>query len=184
MPSKPRAFFACLLAAAALAACGKSDPAKSQPPSPGAGSRPASVVGSDQVPIAEALFDTVYARVRRGDTVGLARLLVDDSTFRRNVYPVSPAYDSSSESVFEFVLGFHKTNSAKGLKRLLRDAQDSGLAVLRVPNADTVKTPEGVLYVLPEYSGARPGLQLYGSVLCRPSGCQVVSYAPAGARGG
>lgn len=172
-----------VLGAALLGACGKSEPAKTAA-TPVAKAAPRALIGTDQVATRAALFDTVSARALRGDTLGLARLLVDDSVFRRNVYRVSPAYDSTRESVFEFVLGLNKTNSLKGFKRLLHDAATAPVPEpIEVSFTDSTATPEGMLYVPTDYDGKVPRLQMFGAVLCRANGCQVVSYAPAGARG-
>jgi hypothetical protein len=181
---------ACIaLALASLIGCKQSQPETSDTTSVIAKTetRTGSVIGSDQATSFKALLDTIRVRALRGDTVGLARLLVDDSVYRRNVYPVSPAYDSTRESVFTFVLGMHRTNNAKGLRRLLGDVSDKAhrgeITILEVTPTAQTPTREGILHEISEYSGKKPGIQLSGSILCHKQGCQVVSYAPAGAKG-
>jgi hypothetical protein len=175
MPFK-RAFKYSMLAAT-LWACGKSEKEKS-------GAEPApkkTVIGTDWVSTLPALSDTVRARAARGDTVGLVRLMVGDSVYRRNIYPISPAFDSGREEVFRFVIGMHKANSNNGLKRLLYDIQDPQNGEILVPVFDSVPTREGRLHEAAWDPKSR-GIRLFGSALCLRSGCQVVSFARGGAK--
>jgi hypothetical protein len=183
-----RSKIALLALAAFLAACGKEKPAeKASAPQAADTSRAASgqsrLVGSESAADLAALEDSVRARALRGDTVGLVRLMLNDSAYREFIYPVSPAYDSSREEVFRFVAGMHKANSVKGLKRLLADAREisEGSPANRF---DARNIPGGVLH---EASAAAPntaGVRLFSAAFCRSQGCQVVSFAEAGAYGG
>jgi hypothetical protein len=160
-----------LLLCAALAGCGKArDAGAKEPP----------ITGDATVSL-EALADSVRARAARGDTAGLFRLQVDDSTFRHYVYPASPAYDSSRPEVFAFVLSMHKSNSLKGVGRVLHDlVVDTAARVASPVFAESLPARGARLY-----TGFRPDpsrLQPFGSALCRAGGCQVVSYGGAGIR--
>jgi hypothetical protein len=172
-----------------LAACGKSgntaNRAAAAPPAKSAGQ--SSLIGSERVVDLAALHDTVAARAARGDTVGLLRLMVNDSVYRAVVWPTMPSYEPGREEVWNLVMSMHKPNSNKGLRRLLHDiAQPEAGPVIRLPL--TPKPVEGGR--LHESAKATPntpsltGVVLFGSALClETSGCQVLSYAQGGQRG-
>ncbi|MCD6023699.1 MAG: hypothetical protein K0Q91_615 [Fibrobacteria bacterium] len=163
-----------------LVACGEKTPSGSKPGVPARDTT--RVLGLDAAPDLDALRDTVRARALRGDTLGLVRVLQDDSAYRREIYPLSEAFDPKNEDTFRFVLGMHKANTVKGLKRLLRDIRDTAAngGILAEPFIE-VKTAGGLQY---ETQLTRaPGIRLFGSAFCGADGCRVVSYAEAGAQG-
>jgi hypothetical protein len=184
MPSK----LAILVFAAFLAACGKEKPAEKSPAGPDSSRAAASgqsrLVGSERAADLAALEDSVRVRALRGDTVGLVRLMLNDTEYREFIYPVSPAYDSSREEVFKFVAGMHKANSIKGLKRLLADARDPSAGVSGAGSFGARAIPGGVLHEAIATSAGASGFRLFSAAFCRPEGCQVVSFAEAGAHGG
>lgn len=145
-------------------------------------SRKSSVLGSESVHGLEALRDTVLARATRSDTLGLLRLQIDDSVYRAIVYPLSPVYDSAREEVFRFVLDMHKSNSNKGLRRFLQDAESIQSAL--PAEYEIVAVPDGFMYRNPAFKLTAPGLRVFGSALCLSGKCQVLSYANAGKLGG
>jgi len=182
--STTRIILACGLVLAGLTACGKSaekstDKVQSEKPvaqSP--------LIGSDRVSDLASLHDTVSARALRGDTLGLLRLMVNDSVYREVVWPVMPAYEPDREEVWNLVMSMHKSNSNKGLRRLMHDiVQPESGDVLRLPLG---KTPVvgGILYEIAKTEKTESGIVLFGSALClEASGCQVLSYAQGGQRG-
>jgi predicted small lipoprotein YifL len=163
-----------------LAACGEKGPGKNPNAAPARDTT--RILGLDAAPDIGALRDTVRARALRGDTLGLVRILQDDSAYRREIYPLSEAYDAKNEETFRFVLGMHKANSVKGLKRLLRDIRDtaSGGGVLN-EGFDSTATAGGLQFET-RISRA-PGIRLFGSAFCGADGCRVVSFAEAGTSG-
>lgn len=141
---------------------------------------PGHLLGTDSAPNLHALFDTVEARLRRGDTVGLVRLMIDDSAYRRDIFPSSPAYDASSEDAFRFVLAMHKANSSKGLRRVLTDVlkPDSARAVL-LRAVDSVPVPGGMVYHVLPGEGIRP----FGTALRTGSAVRIATFGqPAASR--
>lgn len=141
--------------------------------------RPGHLLGRDSARDIQSLLDTAIARIRRRDTVGLVRLMVDDSAWRLHLWPVSNAYDPKSEDAFQFVLAMHKANSAKGLRRVLADAvkPDSTPATfLRVLEDESL--PGATLYHVMPGDGVRP----FGSALCAGSACRIATFAQPGAR--
>lgn len=137
--------------------------------------------GRDSVAGLQALADTVRARALRGDTLGLIRLLIDDTLFRRHVWPSSPAYDPTRESVFQFVRGMDKANNAKGLRRMLHDVQTLGAS--GVPDAiafDTTPAAGGTLYILKPVRSVR----LFGGALAVNGVYRVLNYSESGASQG
>lgn len=169
------------LCAVLLSACGgdreKAEAASRETPRAG-------TLGTDGAPDLEALRDTVIARARRGDAPGLVRLMVDDSAYRHRVYPASPAYDPDQEGVFDLVLGMHKANTAKGLRRLLADVRDTARAAAGFLNEEFrgTEVTGGVLYESAERPGAR-GIRPFGSALCAEGVCRVLSFSRAGFQG-
>jgi hypothetical protein len=146
-------------------------------------SAPVPVVGTDRTRDVQSLIDTVEARLLRSDTVGLVRLMVDDSAYRRHIFPISSAYDSASEDAFKFVLGMHKANSAKGLRRVLAEVQratemqkpgDKPLSVTR--DLDSLPVPGGMLYQSRTGSGIRP----FGTALQVGSVCRIATFGHPG----
>jgi hypothetical protein len=136
-------------------------------------------LGRDSAPDIESRLDSASARIRRRDTIGLVRLMVDDSAWRRHLWPVSNAYDPKSENAFQFVLAMHKANSAKGLRRVLADAvkPDSTPApLLRVVEIEIL--PGATLHHVLPGNGVRP----FGSALCVASACRIATFAQPGAR--
>lgn len=136
------------------------------------------ITGQESAASLQALADTVRARALRGDTLGLIRLLIDDTLFRRHVWPASPAYDPARESAFQFVRGMDKANNAKGLRRMLYDVQSLGPA--GVPDSiacDTVAAAGGALYVLKPVRGVR----LFGGALAVNGAYRVLNYSESGA---
>jgi hypothetical protein len=156
-------------------ACGSADKASSKPIPRQEGTE----LGRDQAASLEALVDSVMARARRGDTLGLVRLMVDDSVYRHAVYPLSDAYDSTREDVFEFVLGFHKLNTVKGLKGLLFDVSETPDSK-SVGDYSHVKIFGGGFYEAKALERGVTGIRPFGSAVCLSFGCQVVSYGSAG----
>lgn len=165
------------LAALTLSACGR----KSAEENPGAQSP---LVGSEFVADLAALHDTVAARAARGDTVGLVRILVNDSTYRRVVWPTTPAFDSTREEMWNFAIGLHKANSVKGLRRLLADIAQPESGDPVVPAFGLQPVAGGLLHYAPRRERDERGLRLFGSALCLEDGCQVLSYAQGGFKGG
>jgi hypothetical protein len=177
-----------LALAALLAACGGKEkpagkPAEHADRPADSASGQSSLVGSERAPDLAALADSVRARALRGDTVGLVRLMLNDAEYRAFIYPVSPAYDSSREEVYRFVSGMHKANSIKGLKRLLADAREPASATSAAGDFDARGIPGGVLHEAAEAAPNTSGFRPFSAVFCRPEGCQVVSFAEAGAYG-
>jgi hypothetical protein len=163
-----------------LAACGRKETEKSS-------ARPLArdttrILGLDAAPDLAALRDTVRARGLRGDTLGLVRIMQDDSSYRREIYPLSEAYDPENEENFRFILGMHKANSVKGLKRLLRDIQDTvANGSILDEGFKSTATAGGTQH---ETRLSRdPGIRLFGSAFCGADGCRVVSFSEAGASG-
>lgn len=143
----------------------------------------AAVPGAEFAADLQALTDTVAARAARGDTVGLVRVMASDSAYRKNVYPLSPAYSATSENAFEFVIGMNKANSGKGLRRLLYDLQSAPGAPAAAAPLDTFPAAEGVVFAAARNLRGVRGMIFWSSALCRLAGCQVVSYARAGRAG-
>lgn len=187
MRSAKAAFAALLIASVFAAGCNR--PAQGKPDSvsreaigaaadsnaaPGKKSAPGSLLGTDSVPDVLTLLDTVEARLRRGDTVGLVKLMLDDSAYRRHIFPTSQAYDPSSEEAFKFVLGMHKANSAKGLRRVLNSVQrpDSVKAVI-LRSLDSVSVPGGMIYQVRQGEGVRP----FGTALKTGTACRIATFA-------
>jgi hypothetical protein len=143
-------------------------------PVPGRGS----LLGTDSVAGIHALLDTVEARLLRGDTVGLVRLMLDDSAWRTHVYPATSGYDPASEDAFQFLLGMHKANSAKALRRVLGDIRkpDSTPAVV-LRALDSVPAPGGMFYEIRPGEGLRP----FGSAFCSGGSCKVATFGQPGA---
>ena len=173
-----------------LAACGskekpveKSSSGKSVDSTRASASAQSPLVGSESLPDLATLADSVRVRALRGDTVGLVRLMLNDSAYREFLYPVAPAYDSSREEVFRFVAGMHKANSIKGLKRLLMDVRDASNGAPGPGTFDARPIPGGVLHEATAPSRSASGVRLFSAAFCRPQGCQVASFAEAGAYG-
>ncbi len=144
------------------------------PERPGA-ARP-SILGTDSVRGLAALLDTLCARARRGDTVGLVRLMADDSAYRKHVYPRSPVFDSSREEVFRFALTMHKANNAKGLARMLRKVRENpDLAAAAPQPLDSIVIPGGALY----RTRSSDSLRLFSEALRQGPWIRVVSYSGA-----
>jgi hypothetical protein len=144
---------------------------------------PVSVVGTDSANDVQSLMDTIEARLRRSDTVGLVRLMVGDSAYRRHIFPTSSAFDSASEDAFYFVLGMHKANSVKGLRRVLAEVQratemqkpgDKPLVVTR--DLDSLPVPGGMLYQSRTGSGIRP----FGTALRVGAVCRIATFGHPG----
>lgn len=174
----PARIFTIVAICLAFTGCGSADKTSSKPIPRQEGTE----LGRDQAASLEALIDSVMARALRRDTLGLVRLMVDDSVYRHAVFPRSDAFDSTREDVFEFVLGFHKLNTVKGLKGLLHDVSESPDSKV-VGRYASVKIDGGVFY---EAEAAEPGtigIRPFGSAVCLPFGCQVVSFASAGMSG-
>lgn len=176
-------FFRCsglvnvILSVALFAACG-SNHGSSSSPSTTANSVQ---VNSQYVAGLSALLDTVGARARRGDTLGLLRVQVDDVTYRAHVWPLAATYEPAREEVWDFVIGLHKANSSKGLRRLLSDIGAPHPVEIESPEFTVVEIPGGTLHMAAKRDRARDGsVRLFGSALCLESGCQVVSYNQGG----
>jgi hypothetical protein len=137
-----------------------------------------SLLGTDSAAGIQPLLDTVTARLLRGDTVGLVRLMLDDSAWRRNIYPSTAGYDSTSEDAFHFLLGMHKANSAKALRRVLAEVRkpDSTPAVI-LRALDSTPAPGGILYDVRPGDGVRP----FGSSFCSNGTCKVATFGQPGA---
>lgn len=142
--SAPRALLAvCCLAWAALGACQKKDsastaeagvaartesgsaesgPAAAASPAP---PRPDSGLGSRAQPSLESLAAAVSRSLVAGDTAALVALALDDSLYRRYVWPKTKGYSPTSEKAFRFIRGMHQANSRKGLRRRLWAAEDT-----------------------------------------------------------
>lgn len=138
--------------------------------------KPPSIMGTDSVPTLAALHDTILARAKRGDTVGLVRLMADDSAYKQHVYPLSSAYDPNRPEVFRFVLTMHKANNAKGLRRLLGAMQrDSGKTVSTPSELDSLAIPGGMIY------RTRPSdtFRNFSEAVRQGSRIHVVSYSGA-----
>jgi hypothetical protein len=180
--------FTCAAVSVALLACGKTpENAKDKSKAVLQAAKPAvqsPVIGSERIPTLDGLYDTVAVRALRGDTLGLLRLMVNDSIYREIVWPVTPAYEPDREEVWNLVMSMHKSNSNKGLRRLLHDiAQPESGEVLRLPLG---KTPVqgGILHDLPKTAKTESGVVLFASALCLDgAGCQVLSYAQGPQRG-
>lgn len=153
---------------------------------------PRSVVGTDSAGNIRSLLDTVIARLQRRDTVGLVRLLVDDSTYRRHLFPISSAYDSTSEEAFKFVLGMHKANSAKGLRRVLAEVEKAegmlGVNGIKgtakqsidfITELDSTHFPGGMLFQTHQGEGIRP----LGTALCVQGACRIATFGHPGSQG-
>lgn len=190
MPSdfltRPISRCAILLVALLAAGCNRSVPEKSgeiitpaQAVVADTGKKPAPgyLLGTDSAPDIRALLDTAETRLRRGDTVGLVRLMVDDSAYRRHIFPTSSAFDTSSEEAFRFVLSMHKANSAKGLRRVLTDARkpDSPPPVF-LRGLDSVPVPGGMIYHVLSGEGLRP----FGTALRIGASCRIATFAQPG----
>lgn len=180
MPFKMKMRFARSLSipilAGLLSACGEARRAEEPPPAQ------SPLVGSESVDGLAALHDTVHARALRGDTLGLLRVLVNDSTYRAHVWPVSPVYEEREE-VWNFVIGMHKANSVKGMRRLLGDILVPGNGAVEFPDFGTTEIPGGVLYYAPKSERGKGGVRLFGSALCLEDACRVLSYNQGGAKG-
>jgi hypothetical protein len=180
----------CLASSLLLAACGKTREAGEAVPSPQS-NPPATqsfLIGSEQTPDLASLQDTVEARALRGDTLGLLRLMVNDSVYRTVVWPTTPSYEPEREEVWNLVMSMHKANSNKGLRRLMYDIlQPEDGPALR-PALGATEIPGGTLHALPKTTRTSGGVMLFGSALCltKATGqeCQVLSYSQGGARGG
>lgn len=153
--------------------------ANSAPVHPKTESAPPQVIpitGQDSAGSLQTLADSVRVRALRGDTLGLIRLLIDDTLFRRHVWPVSPAYDER-EDAFRFVRGMDKANSAKGLRRMLHDVQTLGAGgVPESVSADTLPVAKGVVYTLKPTDGVR----LFGGALEVNGAYRVLNYSESG----
>ena len=168
-----------VLSAALFAACGPERGSSSSPPS--SSPTDSARTGSERVAGVVALLDTVSARARRGDTPGLLRVQVDDVTYRAHVWPLSATYEPAREEVWDFVIGLHKANSSKGLRRLLSDIDAPHPVEIESPEFAVVEIPGGTLHMAAKRDRARDGsVRLFGSALCLESGCQVVSYNQGG----
>ncbi len=178
MPSRNALLpFSMLALAGLLAACGSDRrEAEAQPQSP--------LVGSETVTGITALHDTVYARALRGDTVGMVRVLVNDSVYRARIWPTSASYDPDRESVWEFVISMHKANSTKGLRRLMGDVLEPSHGSPVFPVFEPTEIEGGTVYHAPKRELDRGGLRLFGSALCIEGTCQVISYNQGGVKGG
>lgn len=189
-PIGPNLFIAMLAGTLTLAGCnrnvpekggaGKSDSPIGKADSATASSKKAatvSVTGTDSVSGILTLLDTVEARLRRGDTVGLVRLMVDDSAYRRHIYPTSSAYDSISEDAFRFVMGMHKANSAKGLRRVLAEMQkQDSVPIVILREIDSLPVPGGMLYQTRQGTGVRP----FGTALRVGTVCRIATFGHPG----
>lgn len=183
MHSKALSLLALVLAGI-LAACGGEGRRPEESPAPQARSTTQSpIVGSETVTGLEALHDTVHARALRGDTLGLLRILVNDSVYRTHVWPVSDAYEDREE-VWNFVIGLHKANSVKGMRRLLSDILVAANGKVGFPKFGTSGIPGGVLHYAPKGERERGAVRLFGSALCLDGACQVLSYNQGGMKGG
>lgn len=158
------------------------------PPEAAVKAKPA-LVGTEWVGDSVALLDTLRARIGRQDTIGLVRLLVSESTFARDIYPQSPAYDSSRPDVFQFIYGMQKANSVKGLKRLLSDGTALPDSLRTAENEFKLSAPvkKDRPHPAPDNAGivrtyevAGHAMLLAGAVLKTEKGWQVASYAGAG----
>jgi|GEM_PF-5207330 len=176
---------------ALVTGCGKSDTKADAPKTDSASSQPTAkqspLIGSESVVDLTSLHDTVAARAARGDTVGLLRLMVNDSVYRAVVWPTMPSYEPEREEVWNLVMSMHKPNSNKGLRRLLHDiAQPESGPVIHLPLSAT-PVQGGQLHEIAKTAQVDrklAGVALFGSALCRDgAGCQVLSYAQGGQRG-
>jgi hypothetical protein len=142
------------------------------------------LIGSEKVGDLASLHDSVAARASRGDTLGLLKLMVNDSVYRAVVWPSTPSYEPEREEVWDFVMAMHKSNSNKGLRRLIHDiAQPEAGAVIRLPLVP-VPVRGGILHELAKTSKTESGVVVFASALCLENvGCQVLSYAQGGQRG-
>jgi hypothetical protein len=167
-----------------MVACGKSQDQTEKPAPSSDRSVQSSLVGSEWVADLSALHDTVEARAARADTLGLLQLMVNDSVYREVVWPTTPSYEPEREEVWNLVMSMHKSNSNKGLRRLLHDIghPESG-DVLRLALAPT-DFGGGQIHELAKTSRTGSGVVLFGSALCVDTrGCQVISYGQGGQRG-
>ncbi|MDQ3002809.1 MAG: hypothetical protein M3Y08_16295 [Fibrobacterota bacterium] len=149
-----------------------------KPIAPSSESRPAvtPITGQESAGSLKALADSVRVRALRGDTLGLIRLLIDDTLFRRHVWPASPSFDER-ENTFQFVRGMDKANSAKGLRRMLHDVQSLGAG--RTPESlsvDSVPVKDGVVHTVKPTDGVR----LFGGALEVNGAFRVLNYSESG----
>lgn len=139
-----------------------------------------SIVGAESVRGLEALHDTVHARAWRGDTLGLLRLFVRDSVYHTVVWPTQPSYEPDRPEMWMLVSGMNKANSNKGLRRLLADVRDAGVAKPRVPVFTRKEVAGGVVHAREKRDLIRGELSLFAAALCQGDGCQVLTYSNAG----
>ena len=149
-----------------------------KPIEPSSESRPVAtpITGQESAGSLKALADSVRLRALRGDTLGLIRLLIDDSLFRRHVWPASPSFDER-ENAFQFVRGMDKANSAKGLRRMLHDVQSLGAGgIPESVSVDTVPVKDGVVHTVKPIDGVR----LFGGALEVNGAFRVLNYSESG----
>jgi hypothetical protein len=169
--------FLAFFAVSFFVACGKTKEEKAVTQS--------EVVGSEKIRGVVALYDSVHVRALRGDTLGLVTVLVSDSMYRHGVWPATPSYDPEREEVWNLVIGMHKANSTKGLRRMLLDLQQYHDELIETPDFKQEAVPAGILYHAPKRERERGGLRLFGSALCDSEEmCQVLSYNQGGMKGG